>query len=51
MAVPVRWGVLSTALINRKVPRDKLLPFVKVSTSATMARAVLHAQGYGTFTP
>jgi len=43
--------VCGVALINRKVPRDKLLPFVKVSTSATMARAILHAQGYGTFTP
>ena len=43
--------VCGVALINRKVPRDKLLPFVMVSTSATMARAILHAQGYGTFTP
>ena len=41
--------VCGVALVNRKVPRDKLLPFVKVSTSATMARAVLHAQGYATF--
>jgi intracellular sulfur oxidation DsrE/DsrF family protein len=43
--------VCGVALINRKVPRDKLLPFVKVATSATMARATLHAQGYATFTP
>ncbi|MHB1313257.1 MAG: DsrE family protein [Gemmatimonadaceae bacterium] len=43
--------VCGVALINRKVPRDKLLPFVKVSSSATMARAILHAQGYGTFVP
>ncbi len=43
--------VCGQALINRKVPRDKLLPFVKVSTSATMARATLHAMGYATFTP
>jgi intracellular sulfur oxidation DsrE/DsrF family protein len=43
--------VCGVALINRKVPRDKLLPFVKVSSSATMARAILQAQGYGTFTP
>ena len=43
--------VCGQALVNRKVPRDKLLPFVKVATSATMARATLHAQGYATFTP
>jgi intracellular sulfur oxidation DsrE/DsrF family protein len=41
--------VCGQALVNRKVPRDKLLPFVKVSTSATLARATLHAQGYATF--
>jgi len=41
--------VCGQALLNRKVPRDKLLPFVKVSTSATLARATLHAQGYATF--
>ena len=28
---------------------EGLLPFVKVSNSATMARAVLAAQGYATF--
>jgi intracellular sulfur oxidation DsrE/DsrF family protein len=43
--------VCGQALISRKVPRDKLLPFVKVATSATMARATLHAMGYATFTP
>jgi len=43
--------VCGQALVNRKVPRDKLLPFVKVATSATMARATLHAQGYATFSP
>lgn len=43
--------VCGQALINRKVPRDQLLPFVKVATSATFARATLHAQGYATFTP
>jgi intracellular sulfur oxidation DsrE/DsrF family protein len=43
--------VCGQALINRKVPREGLLPFVTVATSATMARATLHAQGYGTFTP
>lgn len=41
--------VCGQALVNRKVPRDKLLSFVKVSTSATLARATLHAQGYATF--
>lgn len=41
--------VCGQALINRKVPREGLLPFVKVSNSATMARAVLAAQGYATF--
>lgn len=41
--------VCGQALINRKVPREELLPFVQVATSATMARATLHAQGYATF--
>ena len=41
--------VCGQALMSRKVPRDQLLSFVKVSTSATMARATLHAQGYATF--
>lgn len=41
--------VCGQALVNRKVPRDRLLPFVKVATSATMARATLAAQGYATF--
>lgn len=43
--------VCGVALVNRKVPRDKLLPFVKVATSATIARATLAAQGYATFSP
>ena len=43
--------VCGQALINRKVPRDKLLPFVKTTISATLARAVLAAQGYATMTP
>lgn len=38
--------VCGVALINRKVPREKLLPFVKVATSATMAHAIYAAQGY-----
>lgn len=41
--------VCGQALVNRKVPREGLLPFVKVANSATMARAVLAAQGYATF--
>ena len=43
--------VCGQALVNRKVPRDQLLPFVEVSISATLARATLHAQGYATLTP
>lgn len=43
--------VCGQALISRKVARDQVLPFVKVATSATFARATLHAQGYATFTP
>jgi len=43
--------VCGQALINRKVPREQLLPFVEVSISATLARATLHAQGYATLTP
>lgn len=38
--------VCGHALITRGVPRDQLLPFVKVATTATSARAILHAQGY-----
>lgn len=38
--------VCGQALINRNVPRDQLLPFVKVATTATSAHAILHAQGY-----
>ncbi|MHB8838333.1 MAG: DsrE family protein [Gemmatimonadaceae bacterium] len=43
--------VCGQALIGRKVPRDQLLPFVKTSISATLARAVLNAQGYASMTP
>ncbi|MHB1097634.1 MAG: DsrE family protein [Gemmatimonadaceae bacterium] len=43
--------VCGQALISRKVPRDQLLPFVKTSISATLARAVLNAQGYVSMTP
>jgi intracellular sulfur oxidation DsrE/DsrF family protein len=38
--------VCGVALINRKVPRDQLLPFVKVATSATLAHAILASEGY-----
>ena len=41
--------VCGQALINRNVPRGELLPFVKVATSATAARAILAAQGYATW--
>jgi intracellular sulfur oxidation DsrE/DsrF family protein len=43
--------VCGQALVNRKVPRDQLLPFVEVSIAATLARATLHAQGYATLVP
>ncbi len=43
--------VCGQALINRNVPRDRLLPFVKVATSAQMARAILHTEGYALFVP
>lgn len=48
-AAGVRIIVCGQALINRNVPRESLLPFVEVTTSATMARATLAAQGYATF--
>ena len=50
-AAGVQIIVCGQAMVSRKVPRDKLLPFVKVATSATLARATLHAQGYATFSP
>lgn len=43
--------VCGQALINRNVPRDQLLPFVKVATTATSAHAILHAQGYDVRSP
>ena len=45
-AAGVQVIVCGQALLNRNVPREQLLPFVKVSISATLARAVLGAQGY-----
>jgi intracellular sulfur oxidation DsrE/DsrF family protein len=47
----VRVIVCGQALVNRKVPRDQLLPFVEVAISATLARATLHALGYATLAP
>ena len=41
--------VCGQAIANQKITRDQLLPFVKVATSATMARATLAARGYSTF--
>ncbi len=43
--------VCGQALINRNVPRDQLLPFVQVATTATSAHVILAAQGYTVFTP
>lgn len=43
--------VCGEALINRKVARGDLLPFVKVAPTATMALATLQAQGFGVFGP
>jgi len=43
--------VCGQALAGKKIARDQVLPFVKVATSATFARATLHAQGYATFQP
>lgn len=43
--------VCGQSLVRQKIAREQLLPFVKVSTSATIARAVLHAQGYTTMVP
>ena len=41
--------VCGEALINRKLSRDDLLPFVKIAPTATLAMATLHAQGYAIF--
>ena len=43
--------VCGQALINRNVPRNQLLPFVKVATTATSAHAILAAQGYEVVSP
>lgn len=43
--------VCGQALINRNVPRDQLLPFVQVATTATSAHVILATQGYVVFAP
>ncbi len=43
--------VCGQALINRNVPRDQLLPFVKVATTASTAHGILAAQGYEVMAP
>ena len=43
--------VCGEALINRKLDRKDLLPFVKVAPTATMALATLHTEGYAIFRP
>lgn len=47
----VRIIVCGQAMAGRKMAREQVLPFVQVATSATFARATLHAQGYATFQP
>ncbi len=47
----VRVIVCGQALAGKKYTRDQVLPFVQVATSATFARATLHAEGYATFSP
>lgn len=41
--------VCGQAIPNRKLPADKLLPFVRVSLSAGFAHVTLHSQGYFQF--
>jgi intracellular sulfur oxidation DsrE/DsrF family protein len=41
--------VCGEALINRKIDRKDVLPFVKIAPTASMALATLHAQGYAIF--
>jgi intracellular sulfur oxidation DsrE/DsrF family protein len=43
--------VCGEALINRKLDRRDLLPFVKVAPTASMALATLHTEGYVIFRP
>lgn len=48
-AAGVQVIVCGQALARLKIAREQLLPFVKVATSASMARATLAARGYTTF--
>jgi intracellular sulfur oxidation DsrE/DsrF family protein len=41
--------ICGQSIPNRKLPGDKLLPFVQVSLSATFAHVTLHSQGYFQF--
>lgn len=41
--------ICGQAIPNRKLPGEKLLPFVQVSLSATFAHVTLHSQGYFQF--
>ena len=41
--------VCGEALINRKLDRKDVLPFVKIAPTASLALATLHAQGYAIF--
>ena len=43
--------VCGVALVNRNVPRETLLPFVKIAHTAGMAHATLAAQGYTVISP
>ena len=43
--------VCGAALVNRNVPRESLLPFVKIAQTAGMAHATLAAEGYTIITP
>jgi len=47
----VRIIVCGEALLNRKLDRNHLLPFVKIAPTATMALATLHTEGYAIFRP
>lgn len=48
-AAGVQVIICGQSIPNRKLPADKLLPFVKVSVSATFAHVTLHSQGYYQF--
>lgn len=48
-AAGVQVIICGQSIPNRKLPADKLLPFVKVSLSATFAHVTLHNQGYYQF--